>query len=264
MTMLALLASGCWVTTGDGDKIRADIAASNQRIQQLETESKQNREEIDKKLAELQSVLDRATAVLERGNADQGAQVEQMRDQLSSAMGQLAEQQHRLDVHDQQLAAARSDIDQAASKLKTPGGGDATALQIPTDKAGHFQAAYAAYTSGDQEKARGLFREYVNRYPDDAKAGDAQYWIGASFTQQNKPAAALGEYRKVITTFPKSAAVNVALYGMADAFFQLHACTDAKAAVDALIKRKPEAALMSRTKKLKLDIERAPKGTCTS
>ncbi|MFI5308888.1 MAG: tetratricopeptide repeat protein, partial [Polyangiales bacterium] len=165
---------------------------------------------------------------------------------------------------DQQLAAQRSDIDQGMAKLRTSGSGDAaSALQIPADKQAHFQAAYAAYTSGDQEKARGLFREYVTRYPDDAKAGDAQYWIGASYTQQSKPAAALGEYRKVIANFGKSAAVNVALFGMADAFYQLHACTDAKAAVEALLKRKPDSALTTRTKKLRLDIERAPKGYCT-
>jgi TolA-binding protein len=262
----ALVLGGCWVTTGDGDKIRSEAAARDLRIEQLEAQSKQSREEIDQKLKELQGLIDRATAVLERGSADVGAQVEQLRDQVSTTAGQLAELQHRQDMVDQQLAAQRTDLDQQLAKLHSgPTGAEAVdPSAVPADKPGHFQAALDAYQAGDQEKARGLWREYLKRYPDDAKAGDAQYWIGASYTQQNKPATALGEYRKVIASFPKSNAVNVALFGMADAFYQLHACTDAKAAVDALLKRKPDAALTARAKKLRQSIERPGKGYCTS
>ncbi len=260
-----LLASGCWVTNTEGDKIRSEAQARDLRIQQLETESQQHREEIDGKIKELQGLIDRATQVLERGSADVGAQVEQLRDQLATAEGKLAELQHRQDMTDQQLASQRADLDQAMAK--SGGGRGAEAIdpsQVPADKAAHFQAALSAYQSGDYEKARGLWREYLKRYPSDAKAGDAQYWIGASYTQQNKPATALGEYRKVIASYGKSNAVNVALYGMCDAFYQLHACTDAKAAADALLKRKPDAALKSRITKLRTQIVKSPKGYCTS
>ena len=54
------------------------------------------------------------------------------------------------------------------------------------------------------------------------------------------------------------------LYGMADAFFRLHACTDAKDALDALTKRKPSKALEERAKQLVKAIKGAPKGYCTS
>jgi TolA-binding protein len=81
---------------------------------------------------------------------------------------------------------------------------------------------------------------------------------------QNKPATALGEYRKVISSYPKSPAVDTALYGMADAFFRLHACTDAKGAIDALVKRKPSKALEDRAKQLSRAIKDAGKAYCTS
>jgi hypothetical protein len=58
--------------------------------------------------------------------------------------------------------------------------------------------------------------------------------------------------------------VNVALYGMADAFFRLHACTDAKSALDALLKRKPKESLAARAKALQDQIKKAPAGQCTS
>ena len=134
----------------------------------------------------------------------------------------------------------------------------------PRGQGGALPAAYQAYQAADYDKARALWREYITRYPNDAKAGEAQYWIGASYTQQNKPATALGEYRKVISDYAKSSAVNVALYGMADAFYRLHACTDAKSALQALIKRKPESSLHDRAKKLLKDTTSAPRGYCTS
>ena len=104
----------------------------------------------------------------------------------------------------------------------------------------------------------------MTRYPTDTKTGDAQYWVGATYLVQNKPATALGEYRKVIALYPKSPAVDTALYGMADAFYRLHACTDAKGALDALSKRKPAKALEDRVKQLGRVIKEAPKGYCTS
>jgi TolA-binding protein len=259
--LLALLASGCLMTQGDGEKLRTEAQARDRRLEKLETQ----RQEIDQKLTELQGLIDRATQVLERGSADVGAQVEQLRDQLSTAVGQLAELQHRQDMADQQMLAQRADVDQQLATLRTPGAKPAIdPSQIPVDMQAHFRAAYDAYQAGDYDKARALWTEYIKRYASDSRAGDAQYWIGASYTQQNKPATALGEYRKVIANFGKSNAVNVALYGMGDAFYQLHACTDAKAALQALLKRKPDSALTDRTKKLLKSVERPAKGYCTS
>jgi phosphoglucomutase len=51
---------------------------------------------------------------------------------------------------------------------------------------------------------------------------------------------------------------------MADAFYRLHACTDARGALEALSKRKPTKALDDRVKQLGRAIKEAPKGYCTS
>jgi TolA-binding protein len=252
------------MTTADGDELRTQAQARDRRIEQLEDQGRKSRDENEAKLHELQGVLDRATQVLTRGSADVGAQVEQMGQQIATIQGQVAELQHKLEQFDQQMAAQRADLDNQIAKLKSGGKEPLDPAQIPTDRKAHFQAAYDSYQAGDYEKARELWREYLIRYPEDAKAGDAQYWIGASYTQQNKPATALGEYRKVIADYASSSAVNVALYGMADAFFRLHACTDATSALQALLKRKPEPGLTDRTKKLLKDVSGSPKGYCTS
>lgn len=259
---LLLLTSGC-MTTSAGKEMRV---ALEKRISDLQAENDQRDKSLEAKLDELSQGLERARALLTRDSADVGAQVQVQQQKMAELEGKIEEMTHNLTDLIEQTARARAELDDKLGKLSKPAGGEPTLdpAQIPADKAAHFTAAYDAYKGGDQEKARALFKEYVTRYPTDTKTGDAQYWIGATYLVQNKPATALGEYRKVIALYPKSPAVDTALYGMADAFYRLHACTDAKGALDALSKRKPAKALDDRVKQLGRVIKDAPKGYCTS
>jgi TolA-binding protein len=262
LALCAPLLSGCLMTQAEGETLRSAAEARDRRIEQLEAENRENREQFREDMEELERVLEKATQLLTRNSADVGAQVQQVRDQLAALEGQVAELRHKMDVLDHEMATQRAETDAKLASLGSGGALDPS--QVPQEPAAHYQAAYAAYEAGEHEKARALFREYLTRYPEDPKAGNAQYWIGASYLQQNKPATALGEYRKVISEHAKSTAVNVALYGMADAFYRLHACTDAKSAIEALLKRKPSKALTDRAKRLRGTINSAKPGYCTS
>jgi TolA-binding protein len=261
--LLALLAcsalSGCFMSASDGDKLVAEAKARDERISTLEERSEQ-------KARELEDLLQRATAVVTRNSADAGAQVEAMREQLAKLEGVVEELRYKVESLATEQATYKADLEQrlATGTLKPGAKPVLDPASIPADAEGHYKAGQAAYQAAEHEKARALFREFLVRYPRDAKAGNAQYWIGASYLQENKPAAALGELRKVISDYGKSTAVNVALYGMADAFFRLKACRDAQDAADALIKRKPEKALLDRVKKLVSELKASPKGFCTS
>jgi TolA-binding protein len=261
LTVLTVL-SGC-MTKSAGNEMRM---ALDKRISDVEAEARAKDLALEAKLGELSDMLERARSLLTRDSADVGAQVQAQQQKMAELEGKLDELTHNLTDLIEQTAKARADFDAKLGTMSQPKTGEASldASQIPSDKVAHFNAAYEAYKASDQDRARALFKEYVTRYPTDPKAGDAQYWIGATYLLQNKPATALGEYRKVIALYPKSAAVDTALYGMADAFFRLHACTDAKGALDALAKRKPAKALEERIKQLGKAIKEAPKGYCTS
>ncbi len=264
LTCGALL-SGCLMTTAAGDELRQQGQARDERIATLEQSSQQSRSEMDAKMHELEQVLERATNVVTRNSADSGAQVEAMREQLARLEGTLEEVRHKLEGLIQEQALYKVDLEGRLATKVTGAKPAIDAAEIPADPEAHYKAGQAAYQAGDHEKARALFREFLVRYAADAKAGNAQYWIGASYLSENKPAAALGELRKVIATYDKSTAVNVALYGMADAFFRLKACSDAQSAAQTLIKRKPDAALIDRIRKLAADIKSAAKSaSCTS
>jgi TolA-binding protein len=256
------LLSGC-MTTSAGNEMRASL---ERKISELGEQTKTREDALQAKLDEISEGLERARSLLTRDSADTGAQVQVQQEKMAELEGKLDELTHTLSDLQDQNAKQRAELDDKFGKMNSakPGEASLDPAQIPADKAAHFSAAYEAYKAGDQDKARALFKEYVTRYADDVKAGDAQYWIGATYLVQNKPATALGEYRKVIALYPKSAAVDTALYGMADAFYRLHACTDAKGALDALGKRKPSKALDDRLKQLRRAITESPKGYCTS
>ena len=256
------LLSACYMTKSDATE-RFD--KQQQEIEALQAEVRANHLALGAKLKELEDGLERARALLTRDSADVGAAVQMQQQKMSELEGKLDEMTHDLSGLVEQTSKARAELDDRLGKLSTkPGEMTLDPSQIPGDRAGHFSAAYEAYKAGDHEKSRALFKEYLVRYASDDKAGDAQYWIGASYLVQNKPATALGEYRKVISTYPKSPAVDTALYGMADAFFRLHACTDAKGAIEALLKRKPSKALEDRAKQLSRAMKDAGKDYCTS
>jgi TolA-binding protein len=260
------LASGCFMTKQDGAELRTAADENEKRIAELEAEMRAKQLALESRLAEVQQGLESARALLTRDSADVGVQVQQQQEKLAVLEGKLDEVTHNLTELIQQAAKARVELDDKLAKLGTgkPTESSVPASDVPVDRPAHFAAAYEAYKAGDHEKARGLFKEYLTRYPTDEKAGDAQYWIGASYLVQNKPATALGEYRKVISSYPNSPAVDTALYGMSDAFYRLHACTDAKGALDALLKRKPSKALEGRAKELQRALKDAAPGYCTS
>lgn len=238
--------------------MREAAQASDQRLEQLEARQKADRDELAAKVAKLEQVLENATQLLTRGSADALSELGQVREQVATQEGRNAELQHQIESVSADLAALRSELDKRAPTVAPE-----QQLKVPENATGHFDAAYKAYGDGNYTEARGLFREYLKRYPQDPKAGNAQYWIGASYHQEGKPATALGEYRKVITHYTESTAVNVALFGMADAFFRLHACSDAKSALETLLRRAPDAALNDRAKKLLKEIKKAPAAECS-
>lgn len=274
ISILALF-SGCflWTTTGQGKELTQRADTSDQRLSTIETGLAADRAELRNELegaktqvAELQRVIEQAASVVTRNSADTGAQVQTLTQQLGVVEGQIAELRNDLDAIKRQLAEQRAEdqrrLDQIARKIGLDAPVDAS--QIPADKAEHYATAYRAHQAGDYSKARSLFREYITRYAQDDNADNAQYWIGASHLAENQPSRALGELRKVLSDYSRGDAVDEALFDMADAFYKLHACGDARTSYEALIRTYTSSPLIQRAREKLREVQRAPRGYCTS
>jgi TolA-binding protein len=68
----------------------------------------------------------------------------------------------------------------------------------------------------------------------------------------------------VISDHPNGDAADDALVGMADAFYRLHACTDARTALEAMIRAHPRSPRIQDARRKLREVQRAPRGYCTS
>lgn len=262
------LLSACFATTDQASQLARRSEALERRTTELETGlGEELRAEVDRaktKVAELEDVLERATQVVTRASADTGAQVEQLQQQIAQQEGAIAEMRHELSRLQEEFREQQTDYENRMKKLARRAGIDMPLedAEIPADREAHWQAAVRAYEARDFSTARALYRAYVTRHREDAHADDAQLAIGRSYLQEDRPATALGELRHVIADFQSGDAVPAALLDMADAFYRLHACTDARTALEALVRGHPRSPLVSQARDKLRDIARAPRGYC--
>jgi len=256
---------GCflWTTSGEGDQLRDDVASQSVRVQKLEEaqnaqleQLKQAEAKAQKSIGELEGVIERATSVVQRNSADVTVTVSELQTKLSMVDGRIAELEHAVEKLESSLQS------QASAQPGQPA--EPSAAQVPADKTEHYALAYRSYSDRDFNKARGLFRAYLERYPSDAQSDNAQYWIGASYLVENRPATALAELRKVIENHRSGDAVDEALLDMAEGFYRLRACSDAKTTLDTLIKTQAKSPLADKAKQKLKDLKKVPKNYCTS
>jgi len=260
---LALSLGGCWTSASTGEALRQQAAERDQRIVRLEAAVQATGAQLDAKIAQLEEVLERATALLARNSADAGAKIEEALQQLAALQGEVAELRNEHETVARSVAVRGSDLEQRIDRLARRGT-EAEPVEVPADRVAHLAAARGAFTANDFNKARSLLREFVTRYAQDPEAPKAQLMIGECFRLEGQHARALGEYRKIISEYGSSETVNDALFSMAVSFYELHACTDAKAALEALSRRRPPAAIARRVKEKQDQIKLAPAEYCTS
>lgn len=266
LVAIAVSSSGCflWTSAGQGDQLRGDVDAQAARLQAIETTQKTQLEQLktaeakaQQSIDELEAVLERATSVVQRNSADVTVTVSDLQTKVAVLEGRIAELQYAIEELKKQPSSGTA---QASTSVTETIAQD----KIPSDKTEHYAAAYRAYTDRNYANARALFRSYIERYKTDSQADNAQYWIGASYLVENRPATALAELRKVIENFRGGDAVDEALLDMAEAFYRLKACSDARTTLDTLIKTQASSPLIDKAKAKLREMKKLPKDYCTS
>ena len=241
-----LVALPLWLALASGciSQMQADIADNQKRLDSLE-------EDLEVKRRELEEALAEASRVLRRNSADQGLQIEQIQERLAMMEGQIAE------LRQESMGASRAEVERTIelqrrlSEVARAAGMDVPldSNEIPESKSAHWEALTKAYRINKHSYTRALARAYVERYPKDKHADNAQYMIGSSYLKQDQAAAALGEFQKVLSTYRKGDAIDETLYDMAQAFLQVRSCNDAGTALKALLKNHKDSPLAPQAKK---------------
>ena len=243
---VGLVALPLFVTSATGciSQMQTDIAANQKRLDSLEDDLEVKRRELEEALAE-------ASRVLRRNSADQGLQIEQIQERLALMEGEMAELRNESSGASQAQAQRSLELQRQLSEVARAAGMDVAldAGDIPKSKSAHWEALTKAYRINKHSYTRALARAYVERYPKDEHADNAQYMIGSSYLKQDQAAAALGEFQKVLSTYRKGDALDKTLYDMAQAFLQVRSCNDAGTALKALLKNHKSSPLVPKAKK---------------
>lgn len=240
----SVLLAAC-MTSGEGEKMRKELNELKGRLAKTQLRA-------DKELAKLQKVMEQATALLTRNNADVGAQVDRLQQGVAKVTGSAEESAKAIQDLSKRFADFQAKVDVKLEKL-TSGAPQKKQAPVPEDKDKLYSLATSRINAGKHEEGRRLLRHFVARFENDSRVPNAWLQLGNSYYAQGKFANAIQEYRKVIEKYKRSKAVPETLYKIGMSFYQLKYCSDARVFFSELTrKHRRHRAAASARKTLKL------------
>ncbi|HTM20428.1 MAG TPA: tetratricopeptide repeat protein [Kofleriaceae bacterium] len=220
-----------WVTTkSEGEQLQKDQKQLDKRVVDLE-------KGMDAKAKELQKVLDSATQLLARNSANIGEQVSTLENDIRELRGLLSEIKRNTDAlqasGDKMAADLKPiqqklvDLDGRLAVLEQKAAGPQTAPEL-------FTAGKEAFAAKDYAAARGYFKKLVTKFPDDARAAEAQFLRAETHRLEKDWEQAIVEYQKIMDKYPKSEWGDDAFFHAGEAAEALKNCAEARAYYSAL------------------------------
>ena len=175
--------------------------------------------------------------------------------ELQSVSRQLAE------LQDQQQEQAR-EIDQLRRGSLTPAGTyqpgslprtpDTTTVQGQDDGSptAVYLQAFGDYASGRYQSAVQGFETFLQRFPNNSYASNAQFWLADSYFNQQQYLVAIREFERVLSEYSGAPKSPDALYKIAIAQLQLGASDEARQAIDTLNQRYPKSTATQKAQEL--------------
>ncbi len=190
-------ASAC-VTTSDGEQMRTDIEAlkaeqetMQKTISERETVMAEMIAAARKENALLRESIARAQETLQKNNAAQGIDLQQMREELDKLRGQAEESDFRLAKMEQDMQLFKEDVE---LRLQ----GVTEALALPENATELFELGQTKLAEKSWRDARKICEAFVNRHPEDTRVPDAIYCMGETFYNEGQHVSAVYEYQKII------------------------------------------------------------------
>ena len=109
---------------------------------------------------------------------------------------------------------------------------------VATDK-DMYNQAYGVYSSGDYERARKAFGDFIKTHPGSQLVSSAQYWIASSYYKEKKYEEAISACDDVIKKYPQGAKTPDAYYLQALSFVEIKDPTTAQIILEDLIQKFP-------------------------
>lgn len=124
----------------------------------------------------------------------------------------------------------------------------ASELKRPAEKASFLALAQKQEAAGEKGVARELYEEYVKKWPADPRSADAWFRLGELSFGDKRYREAILAYGRVAQDFPRSDKAPDALYRTAESMIVLDLKDDAKAILEDVVSRHPKTSAAQRAK----------------
>src|SRR5262245_42849650 len=157
---------------------------------------------------------------LKRGQETSGREVARLSGELKAMDAQSAFLVTQAKSTVEELARVKAAVEESQRALAAarPAGGredradvTATAVKANTPPAELYASALDHVQADDPERALAELTALTKRFPENALASSAQYWIGEIYFRQSDFTRALVEFQRVVDGYPKSAQIPEAL-----------------------------------------------------
>jgi TolA-binding protein len=258
-TILAVVAlalfGGCfWTTTkSEGKALRRDVDSLQARVDTKE-------KELNTQIKQLNTVLDEAAKVLKRNTADLGADVEKLAADIRTANGLSAainnninELKLAFDKYRKENDARMDALETRVSQIES---GKPSANSGPDDL---WKLGTQAFEAARYNDALDIYKRLYQSFPTHARADDAAYFRGQSYTNLKDWDKAIAAYQTLVDKYADSDLADDGLYFAALAAQHLKNCTEARTYLSILAQKYPKSNVAKQSKELDAQIKKGLK-----
>src|ERR1041384_7558833 len=228
--LVVFLCAACVTTAQEGEQMRQDIAALRtdlkKEVDTASADRQKRAEEQAQRSKALQEALDQLSRAARKSGADLAVDLEKAQNDITALRGQIEVLQHRLDAAEKAQADAQQKLaaaDQVIAQQKKA----QDLAEHPTDKAAIYALAKQKLDAGQTQRARELFGDFLQKFPKDELAANAQYWLGETYYAEKKWNESIVEFQKVLKEHKNSEKAADALVKIGMSFQAQGDCTNA-------------------------------------
>lgn len=188
--------------------------------------------------------VQRRVDALQRTQQDLSRRLENLTSEVTDLRQRISSQQQMIATLQRQPVAekdtGRSEMTESAPRRPEPNRLESASIP-PTSATELYLAAFSDYASGRYSQAIAGFRKFLDVYPTNEYAGNAQFWIGECYYAQQDYEQAAAAFRRVAENFPNAARASEALFKAATALQRQGRPDQAEEMLTTLRQRYPES-----------------------
>lgn len=174
---------------------------------------------------------------------------------INNLSAQVSELESRIQLQANEIEQLRQRRISAAQPAYQPTGlpaptGTTTLTQGEGSPTEVYLQAFGDYASGRYQTAISGFESFLQRFPNNSYASNAQFWLADCYFNQQQYALAKGEFERVLSNYPNAAKVPDTLLKIAIAQLQMENPDSARQTINVLNQRYPKSSAAQKAQEL--------------